>query len=96
MTIKIERYETPKVDMFKSTGEFFGVINNEHELNNVRIQMLRENVIDDYYFMWNDIKITIDKEGNMSRFPFGLYDQVQRDMAEIFRINKERKNKERE
>ena len=94
MTIKIERYESPKVDMFKSTGEFFGVINNEHEFNNVRIQMLKENVTNDYYFMWGEIKITVSDEGNMSSFPWGLYDQVQRDMAETFRIVK--KNKERE
>lgn len=94
MTIKIERYESPKVDMFKSTGEFFGVINNEHEFNNVRIQMLKENVTNDYYFMWGEIKITVSDEGNMSSFPCGLYDQVQRDMAETFRIV--RKNKERE
>ena len=91
MTITIERYETPKVGMFKSNGEFVGVINNEHEFNKVRIQILRENVTDEYYFMWNDIKITITEQGDMSRFPFGLYDQVQRDMSEIFRINKGRR-----
>ena len=91
MTIKIERYETPKVDMFKSTGEFFGVINNEHEFNKVRIQMLKEKSTSDYYFMWNDLKITVDEEGNMSDFPVGLYDQVRIDLFEIHRITRERK-----
>ena len=77
--------------MFKSTGEFFGVINNEHEFNKVRIQMLKEKSTSDYYFMWNDLKITVDEEGNMSDFPVGLYDQVRIDLFEIHRITRERK-----
>lgn len=93
--ITIERYESPKVDMFKTTGEFVGVINNEHEFNKVRIQMLKEQVTNEYYFMWNEIKITVNEQGDMSRFPLGLYDQLQRDMAETFRIVKQNK-KERE
>ncbi len=86
--IIIERYESPKVNMHKLTGELVGVINNEHEFNKVRIQMLRKNVTDKYYFMWNDIRIDVSKEGDMSKFPAGLYDQVNRDLAEIFKITR--------
>ena len=96
MTITIERYEVPKVDMFKTTGEFVGVINNEHEFNKVRIQIVRELAHEDYYFMWGELKITLDQDGNMSSFPRGLYDQVQQDLSEVFRITRERKNKNKE
>jgi hypothetical protein len=91
MTITIERYETPKVDMFKYNGDFVGIINNEHEFNKVRIQIVRELVHNDYYFMWGNIKITLDQDGNMSDFTVGLYDQVRIDLAELFRITRERK-----
>ena len=42
----------------------------------------------DYYFMFEDIKITIDKLGNCSSWPRGMYDQIQRNLAELFRLRK--------
>jgi predicted ATPase len=95
MTIKIERYEVPKVNIFKTDGEFVGVINNEHEFNKVRIQMLKEKVTNEYYFMWEELKITVYEDGSMSDFPVGLYDQVRIDLFEIFKIV-EKNKKERE
>lgn len=89
--IIIERYRTPTVYLYKLNGELVGTIDNEHECNKVRIQMLKKKVTDKYYFMWEDIKLTVDTEGNLSSFPLGLYDQVQRDMAEMFTIARQQK-----
>ena len=91
--IQIERYETPKVEAYKSSGEHYGTINNEHEFNKFRIQMLEKEVTDKYYFMWGEVKITVDPDGSMSEFPVGLYDQVQRDLGKIMRIVQSRRKK---
>jgi len=92
MEIEIERYESPKVDVYKVTNidncEKVGTLNNEHEFNKFRIKMLLNKVTDKYFFMWGEVKITVDEKGNMDKFPRGLYDQVQRDLSEILRITK--------
>jgi len=90
--IVIERYKTPKVEAYKITGEktseFVGLINNEHEFNKFRNQMLLNEVTDKYYFLWKDKKITVDEKGNMSDFPSGLYDQVNKELAKTFALVK--------
>ncbi len=88
MDIEIERYNSPKVDIYRTNGELYGVLNNEHEFNRFRINMLKNDAVDQYYFMWGDVKITIDDDGSMSSFPRGLYDQVNRDLAEIIKLRK--------
>lgn len=89
--IEIERYESPKVEIYRSNGDFYGILNNEHEFNKFRIQMMLKLSTSEFYFKWNDIKITVDKTGNMSDFPFGLYDQVQRDLLRMYQIGKEQR-----
>lgn len=89
--IKIERIEPPKLDVYTIDNQFVGTFNNEYEFNKFRIEMVRNLLADDYYFMWNDIRITVDNDGDMSSFPRGLYDLVQQDLATIFKIVKNRK-----
>lgn len=89
--IDIERYETPKVEIYRSNDEFYGILNNEHEFNKFRIQMMLKKATSEFYFKWNDIKLTVDKKGNLSDFPLGLYDQVQRDLLKTFQIGREQK-----
>jgi hypothetical protein len=66
-----------------------GEIENEHDFNNLRIELVKNNLTQDCYFMWNDKKITLDEEGNMSSFPRGLYDHVQMAMSELFKLRKQ-------
>lgn len=88
--IEIERYETPKVDIYRSTGEFYGTFNNEHECNKFRVKMLLNDATQDFYFMWGDVRINIQESGDMDKFPLGLYDQVMHDMSSLFTIRKEK------
>jgi predicted ATPase len=91
--IEIERY-TPEVVLFyKSNGALIDLLYNEHEFNKLRNKLVENELTDQCYFMWKDIKITIDKEGNMSSFPRNLYDIVQQDMAKLFRIKRKKENK---
>ena len=93
--IQIQRVEVPKVKVYKVNNPediFVGTFNNEHECNKFRTQMLLKGVTQDYYFMFGDIKIIIDENGNMDKFPRGMYDLVQMDLANMFKISQ---NKEK-
>jgi len=87
--LTIERFEEPRVKAYHIDGTFIGIIYNHNEFNKFRIQALQNQVTDQYYFMWDELKITLDNKGNMSHFPRGLYDQVQQDMGTMFRIARE-------
>jgi hypothetical protein len=52
--------------------------------------MLLNGVTQDYYFMFGDVRITIDEDGNMDKFPRGMYDLVQMDLGNMFRIRQNR------
>lgn len=89
--LEIERVEVPKVQVYKINNPkdiWVGTFNNEHECNKFRTQMLLKEVTQDYYFMFGEVKITIDEAGNMDKFPKGMYDLVQMDLANIFKISK--------
>ena len=40
--------------------------------------------------MFGDVRITIDEDGNMDKFPRGMYDLVQMDLGNMFRIRQNR------
>lgn len=88
--IEIERFEPEKLDIYKASGEFYGTLNNESEFNKFRLKMVTNDVTDEYYFMFNNIKITIDLDGNMSNLPYGLWDSVGKDLAALIRISREK------
>jgi hypothetical protein len=86
--IEYKRHEFETVKWFKNDGKFLGIIQNEHDFNNLRIELVRYHLTQNCYFMWNDIKITLDEDGNMSSFPKGLYDHVQVAMMELIKLRK--------
>jgi len=91
--LEIERYRVPIVYVYNSNDECFGEFENDHECNKFVIKMVENNVTDDYYFMYNAIKITVDKLGNLSSWPKGMYDESQRDYSKLFQLRKQILNK---
>ena len=89
--IEIEKYDCPRVNVYKSTGEYYGYFRNDHECDMFRIKMLENDMTNDYYFMWGEIKLTIDKMGNMSDWPLGLYDKMQHDYRKLFQLRTEKR-----
>jgi len=87
--IKYKKHKFEIVEWFKNDGTLLGKIENEHDFNNLRIELVRYNLVKDCYFIWKDKKITLDEEGNMSSFPRGLYDHVQVALAELFKLREE-------
>lgn len=86
--IKFKKHVFEVVEWFKNDGTFLGIIENEHNFNNLRIELVKHNLTQECYFMWKDKKINLDKDGNMSEFPRGLYDHVQVAIAELFKLRK--------
>jgi hypothetical protein len=88
MKIVIERYVSPVVGMYRYDGTFIGEINNFEEFCKMQVQLVDKNLTRDYYFQWNDIMIELDEHGNMSSFPEGLYDTIQREMYKLWMLRK--------
>lgn len=86
--IKIIRVTPEKVALYTPSGLSLGILNNDHELNKVQIQIARHK-LSGYYILWHDHKITINSKGELSEWPNGMYDQSQRDFAELFKARKE-------
>ena len=76
------------VKWFKNDGTFLGEIANEHDFNNLRIELIKNNLTQDCYFMWGDMKITLNDDGDMSSFPRGLYDHLNVALSEMFQLRK--------
>jgi hypothetical protein len=74
------------VEWFKNDGTFLDTIANEHDFNNLRIELVKNKLTQDCYFMWKDKKIPLDEEGSMSSFPAGLYDHVSSAMVELIKL----------
>lgn len=91
INIEIERYEAQKVEIYRTNGDFYGILNNEHEFNKFRIKMLLQNATTEFYFKWNDVKIIMGEDGNLSDFPVGMYDQARIDLLKICHIARERR-----
>lgn len=86
--IKIIRVIPEKVTLYTPNGTSLGILNNDHELNKVQIQIARHK-LSGYYILWHDHKITINSKGELSEWPNGMYDQSQRDFSELIKARKE-------
>jgi len=84
--IKIKPHTFEILKWYKNDGSFLGEIKNEHEFNNLRIDLVKNKLTRDCYFMWNDLRIEIDSQGNMSNFPRGLYDHVSIALLELVKL----------
>lgn len=84
--IKYQKHVFEIVEWFKDDGTFLGKIENEHDFNNLRIELVKNNLTNKCYFMWKEIKITLDNYGNMSTFPIGLYDHTNRELMELIKL----------
>jgi len=91
VTYKKHKFEI--VDWFKNDGTLLGKIENEHDFNNLRIELVKHDLTQECYFMWNYKKITLSEDGDMSSFPRGLYDHVNHAMAELFRLTRTKNEK---
>ena len=72
------------------TGVTVGVIENELQLYDIRIQICKEDV-EGYHIAWRGYTISIDRNGNLSEWPENYCDQSQGAFVELHRICLEKK-----
>ena len=66
-----------------------GEIKNPIQLNDVRIQIAINRLIG-YRIFWNGTTININPNGDLVDWPYGFYDDEQRQFRELFEIRKSR------
>ena len=85
------KYKFPKVD-FWFDGKFQFTIDNEPELNNIRIVALQKDCCDKCQFVFNtnpnSIILALNNNGELSEWPVGMYDALLIQFGSIFRYRK--------
>ena len=71
--------------LYSPSGEALGTIENELQLNDIQIQICRENATG-YYIIWNDEKIDISPNGEFSCWPENWCDQSQCAFVELTKL----------
>lgn len=86
--IEIKRIASERVDLFDKEDEIVAVDMNEYELNHVRIQIARKK-LSGYYVTWNQKKISIRSDGELSEWPEGLFDIGEKQFIELLKAKTE-------
>ena len=84
--VKIIRYNDPIVSLYLYDA-LIGTLNNYNEYNKVAIQ-IAENSLEGYSIHWNGKVINITTNGELSEWPYGLYDEDQKDFRELILVRK--------
>lgn len=58
--------------LFDPSGKPVGVARNDDAIASVRVQ-IKHKQLEGYYWMFNDEKIMIDKDGNLDKYPDGFF-----------------------
>ena len=70
--ITYKKIPTQKVEVYSPSGVFFALV-NEHELQDIRLQIKNQEV-DGWYIVFNSERIDINIKGQLSNWPKGLFD----------------------
>lgn len=83
--VRIKRIQIPTVKLCFPDGEYYFL--NEYEFMNVRAQIAKYE-LEGYYILYEDRKININRYGELSENPRGLFDYIPRKYSEIQDIRK--------
>ena len=88
-TIQPKRIKHTYVEHFDPQGNSLGFLN---ELENIDLRtQIMEADVDGYYMMFNDKRIELPSNGDMSAFPRGMYDLMMQQCAIHFTAEKTKK-----
>lgn len=83
MKVKINHnIKEPECSLYDPEGNCLGVINTSVILNDVRLQIKRQN-LEGYYVLFENHRIDIHGNGRLSYWPVGFYDIWQDQMFEL-------------
>jgi len=80
--ININSFIQKPARLYNPNDEFIGVISTEHQLHDVRIQ-IKHKQLENYYLMFNDVKIWIDRDGRIDFWPTGFFDRTEHQLMEL-------------
>jgi predicted ATPase len=81
------KFVYPTVQYFLD-GVYQFDIDNEIEMNNIRLWVVQNAHHERIHFKFNEHIIKIDHRGGLSAYPKGMYDQDTRQMAQLVRLNR--------
>ena len=81
--IVINKFVEPECILRDSHGNVVGTIKGLVSLYNIRVQ-IAANKESGYYIEWNDIKIDINEQGELSDWPSGFFDELDKVQRELF------------
>ena len=79
--VKVNKITTPR-DLYNKDG-FVGTCDNDHEVLDVRIQ-IAENKLEGYYFLWNNVHIFINSNGEYENYLNG-FDIIEIQLSHLLR-----------
>ena len=85
--ITVRNYKHIEVELYAPDDTLVGLIKNEIELNDVRIQVAQEKA-EGYYIMFEDKRINILPEGSCDKWPIGFFDKNLEQMSTLIRIRR--------
>jgi hypothetical protein len=83
--IKINKIKDVTCELYDPQNNLLGTIENEYELNDVRIQISEEKV-EGYYVIFKEHKIPITSKGKINKWPPGFYDLQEIQFSKLFKL----------
>ena len=88
--VKINKITPPIAELFDPNHNSLGFVENELELNDVRIQIMNQQ-LEGYYFKFNNNIIPVYPSGKIDNWVTGFYDQQEQQLATLFRFGRKQK-----
>lgn len=85
-----KKYFTPKKQKISVwfDNEFKYYISSAEQLNNIRIWAVQEKMTDRIKLVWHNQTITLNKYGDLSDFPYGMLNTVERQLVELVKLKR--------
>jgi predicted ATPase len=82
--ITIRKYNYPEIKLYAPDNSYIGLIKNEVEFNDIRIQVAREKA-EGYYIVFEDKRVNILPDGDCDSWPKGFFDQEMKQLEILFK-----------
>ena len=88
--MEIVRHTYEKVSLYDSNDTCIGILNNDIELAHVQVQIAKDSLVG-YYILWNDVKISLNSNGELEDWPKGMYSHNQELYGKLFLIRQNKR-----
>ena len=86
--IKINKIKETTAELYGPRGGHIGTITSELQLNDIRIQIMKQN-LSGYYIIWENRQIFINRDGRLHEWPVGFFDIEENQLYTLMECEKE-------